>query len=115
MRELRGFELPPFIGAFAHMALNDCCIQNTVVPPTFGECLTERIIGRGHTHEDAPTAIGTSPSEVHGWANDRHVLDPEFFDSLVGYLGVDLTALNALILRSLMRHAHRRIHGIPAS
>ena len=115
MRALRSSRLSLLMGPFAYLTLNGRFIQNTFVPPTLGECLTERIIGRGHTYEDAATAIGTSPSEVEGWANDRDVPDLEVFDGLMGYLGVDLKALKALILRSQMRRAQRRIHGIPAS
>jgi hypothetical protein len=75
----------------------------------------ESIIGRGHTYQDAAVELRASVEDIESWVNDDSVPGPEDLGPLAGYLGVDPSALQGLILRSQMRQAQRRIHGMRAS
>ena len=114
VRELRGTKSPPFIGTSADAGRTESVVHDSSAPPTLGQCLAERIIGKGHTHDEAAIALGTITLKVRWWSIDSHVPDPEDYEGLMAYLDVDLYVLKGLILQSQMCHVQRRLRGMSA-
>jgi hypothetical protein len=102
------------VGLHAGEARNDDLIRDALAPQTLAECLTHRMIERGHTDADAAAELGTISLKVRWWAHDSYVPDPEDFGGLTAYLCVDLDSLKGLVLRSQMRQTQRRLREMEA-
>jgi hypothetical protein len=114
MREHRGPKPSPLIGRATNAARSESVVNDSSTPPTLGECLAERIIENGHTHEEAAIALGTLTLNVRWWSIDSHIPGPDDYEGLMAYLDVDLSALKGLILQSQMCHAQRHLRGMSA-
>jgi hypothetical protein len=91
--------------------------QTTTRPPTLGDRLDELMWERDETCDDVAATVGAPSSVVGRWAADREVPGAGQFDAVARYLGVDVTEIRRLVLRSQMRKVQREIRdGVgPAS
>jgi hypothetical protein len=84
--------------------------------PTLGEALVRAADARGHDLRDAARALETSRGNVWQWVCDTADPCPEFFGSLMAYLGLTDDQLGGHILRSQIRRARTpvdRVAGRP--
>jgi len=86
-------------------------------PPTLGDRLDELMWKRDETCEDVALVVGATAAAVGRWAADRLAPEPEQFEAVGRYLGVDVDEVRRLVLRSQMRKVQREIRdGVgPAS
>ena len=83
--------------------------QTTTRPPTLGDRLDKLMGERDQTCDDVAAAVGERPSVVGRWAVDREVPETGRYDAVARYLGVDVTEIRRLVLRSQMRMVQREI------
>jgi hypothetical protein len=84
------------------------------MPQTLGECLEQVRRRNGQSYDEAAVEIGAPVEDVRAWAQDERVPGSEV-SGLAPYLDVKPEAIHGLALRSQMRRAERRIHGLVAS
>jgi transcriptional regulator with XRE-family HTH domain len=83
--------------------------QTRTRPPTLGDRLDELMWERDDTCDDLARAVGVSSATAGRWAADRQVPEPGQFDDVARYLGVDVSDVRRLVLRSQMRKVQREI------